>query len=766
MVTDIEKANERLTYWKQVQKQKEEQINKGQWSAAVEKEYSYATYKVGYWQEGIGYIQQGASFSSVQGWTTTASRQRLNQTPILSYQQRQTPEGKQILAQETAGVQLKQVVVVEDSTHQKQQVPTPTQSSLKPTGSVGYYYNLEDYEKQGGLYSDNVYSRSETRGGSYSHLPPETQYKEGHPGYAFNPYPTPSEAFKMKQDYTKDISENTLSFGESIITPLYYSQKGSGKLVSALPFGLTPFGTSSVNWYKKTETGYQQVYPKTIVSEINRGLLWLGGGVTYLNEELRNPIARTKLYKDISSIKISSDSPLYYTPGTIAYLGAISNPNIFASSSEAMNMMIERGTITPTQEVYAKALVKLKGDVSLAQVTSRTETGGTKIDYGLSSEIIKQKEPFSVSMGRGVQFTKTPKGYTGTYYNLAGVSQQKPLYLTATKDYGTYSMNISNAKLNVQGVMSRGISETIGTFKVNPRSSNFLPGQYEKNIVDTAGFIFRTNKPNVVLYKGQSTTGANIEMVIKTTRTFKPTTRTGGLSGTRFYKQEVASTINQVGTSIPKLPIIKSGGTSSPLIPASSVNLKTTTYKPTTRTEATTSRVILPQIAPVVQTPKTTETTIPKVLGASALIGLTLPTNKVNQTPIVTPIPKETSIPKETQKVYYKLNPIQKGGLIFPGTSTPIISMFPTIPTTPGFAIPPLWLNFQFGKSELGTQIWKGGKKVTGYTPSFTALFKRQYGSKPKSKVGSGIDYRPITQGFKFKSGLFNFKKLFLRFIN
>lgn len=66
--------------------------------------------------------------------------------------------------------------------------------------------------------------------------------------------------------------------------------------------------------------------------------------------------------------------------------------------------------------------------------------------------------------------------------------------------------------------------------------------------------------------------------------------------------------------------------------------------------------------------------------------------------------------------------------------------------------------NFELspGGFDLPSSVITGGKRKTGYTPSFSALvfnIRGQY-RQPAALRKSGIDFRPIVKGFKFRTGL------------
>lgn len=94
------------------------------------------------------------------------------------------------------------------------------------------------------------------------------------------------------------------------------------------------------------------------------------------------------------------------------------------------------------------------------------------------------------------------------------------------------------------------------------------------------------------------------------------------------------------------------------------------------------------------------------------------------------------------------------------GTLTPFAPSIPNYFATPEFTGGGTagFFYFDLGGLDLGlpSTILRGGKRKTGYTPSFSALvfnLKGAYsGATTLSK--SGIDFRPITKGFNFQTGI------------
>jgi len=91
----------------------------------------------------------------------------------------------------------------------------------------------------------------------------------------------------------------------------------------------------------------------------------------------------------------------------------------------------------------------------------------------------------------------------------------------------------------------------------------------------------------------------------------------------------------------------------------------------------------------------------------------------------------------------------------------------PTPPISEGGFIPPFYFNLNPGGLALPSNIVKGGQRRTAYTPSFSALVFNIKGSySPNVALSkSGIDFRPITKGFSFATGLgsINFRRILKR---
>lgn len=117
--------------------------------------------------------------------------------------------------------------------------------------------------------------------------------------------------------------------------------------------------------------------------------------------------------------------------------------------------------------------------------------------------------------------------------------------------------------------------------------------------------------------------------------------------------------------------------------------------------------------------------------------------------------------------------PSQRVGQI-PGLKIqPGQTLIPAIPTDPGYFNPPTPPGRSFpvipifdinpGGLVLPTNIVQGGRKVTNYSPSYSALVFNIKGQRAGG-IETGVGFRPITPGFQFETGLnFNARKMFRR---
>lgn len=112
---------------------------------------------------------------------------------------------------------------------------------------------------------------------------------------------------------------------------------------------------------------------------------------------------------------------------------------------------------------------------------------------------------------------------------------------------------------------------------------------------------------------------------------------------------------------------------------------------------------------------------------------------KTVQTPIN--IVKVRIIPKLGEASAFKFA-TPSGGNSFNFSPIPPINNIP-------FALPPLGLGGG-GDMLAGGGNVKAAKSITSYTPSFTALVFGIKGKAPKGRANTGINFRPITKGFKF----------------
>lgn len=773
MVSNYNRALERAAYWEQVAKEKEEQINKGQWSKGLEKEYSAATYKAQYWREGAGYIKEGASYKDVQSWVGSAATARLNATEFLSFQERQTQEGQAKLAAERAGAKQNKVVVGEkkaEVTQEKvkaQEVYNPKNPTLKESGSVGYYYDLDTPISSG---SPDVYIKSETGANQQFQKYDYEEIRAGRAGYIYNPYvevPAPVKmagAVDVGQERPDLVDIERLNLLQTATTDkLYYSE--DGKLAKALPYGLTPYGSYEKNWYIETDTGLKRARPTTIVSGITSGLLTASNFIVDVNKKLNNPVTKTSVFQSLEKIQVSANSPLYYSSGKIVLVSALLPPQITMTRTQAFKYVASQQPVNVRQDI----LVERKGAVSDVSLKGQTNINDVKISSDFSRQIVKTKGSYSAAGGKGVSIIdKGDDVFQVTKYNIAGGAKNiQPVNIV--KNYGSYSVEIPT---NVNAVAARSITEktlsySFGNPKLIIRAPSFNPTttsgitkitnlNYQTSTTDIAGFLFKTNDPNINYFFGKDLRGSEVfaRITLKTSSAGSTILGSGAssqLSTTSITKTELSSAITQSAAAIPQVSTTADYNVPNFLTSLSSIA--------STQTKAEIKQKSPPKLD---YAPSLTQRNKQDVIGDVTEIapipktstGLRLGSLPYSK-PVVTPLQK----PAQSQKQ----RPVQKlvKGLRF-GDLTPAIAV-PALNFGFGSNVPPITFLGRFGKTNLSSRVVGGGKRVTGYIPSFTALFKRQYGKKPKLDVQTGLEFRPIPFKFKFKSGVFNFPKLKFR---
>lgn len=114
-------------------------------------------------------------------------------------------------------------------------------------------------------------------------------------------------------------------------------------------------------------------------------------------------------------------------------------------------------------------------------------------------------------------------------------------------------------------------------------------------------------------------------------------------------------------------------------------------------------------------------------------------------------VPMQVVLPGLAQRSSLKMGLINAVAPSLPGYfNTPNVPAF----TEGNYGFPFI---FNLNPIDVGmpSNIVRGGKRQTSYTPSFSAIFFKIKGSYAGGTLGkSGIDFRPITAGFKFKTGL------------
>ncbi|MDD4761725.1 MAG: hypothetical protein PHZ25_01745, partial [Candidatus Pacebacteria bacterium] len=170
---------------------------------------------------------------------------------------------------------------------------------------------------------------------------------------------------------------------------------------------------------------------------------------------------------------------------------------------------------------------------------------------------------------------------------------------------------------------------------------------------------------------------------------------------------------------------------------------KTAPYIQTPKMESSLQTSNLSRVLPATSTAVTTSLrqeniVIPVTRGGSGVMAV----NRDNI--IVTPV----EIQNVTQAQQYRTG--LRSGLISPGTFGRATYNFnpPTIRGGGGVFIPRL----DFNNIGLMKNVLKGGRRTTGYIPSFSALAFKKFGKYKAGKLSkSGLDFRPINTKFKIQ---------------
>lgn len=245
--------------------------------------------------------------------------------------------------------------------------------------------------------------------------------------------------------------------------------------------------------------------------------------------------------------------------------------------------------------------------------------------------------------------------------------------------------------------------------------------------------------------------------------------------------------INKLGSTEAGYSVGTPGGKSSP-------EYLQSLYRPTTPSinlERPAQRIRTASIKQVTGVPSTTSATVPQTrigprqqysLSSSTItlpkinLGVRERTGTAAKTAIIS-----ASALKIASAQQFKQTPIFNQGIDI-ATIPAQRTLLKTVPVLPPFTVP----GFNFGSSfnpptetfispppfSLGTlsnavpsSVVSGGKSPRGYTPSFSALIFNIRGTYKGGGAlsKSGIDFRPIVKGFKFKTGLNNVRLLRLR---
>lgn len=354
------------------------------------------------------------------------------------------------------------------------------------------------------------------------------------------------------------------------------------------------------------------------------------------------------------------------------------------------------------------------------------------------------------------------------------------------------TLNRNNLKLTDIDYNS-GYGQAIISDSQGVRSVSFLPGS--KNIEGGYNIVSGTNaefiKTNVLVTDVQG--GVKINNILDVKETSIITGLRARLGNIGFIKALPGDSAGSTFT-------ITSGGAQS---------FKNVYTGVGASAAATTNRLALPNLNTLsLATSKTSGAIAPSVTGIAGGYGSTSTGLRTGGRTKVTAIDRPAPlIPTTTQLGLESTKTSTKGGFYFSGLARPVTRSF----SETKFAITPVQGITQiqtpaqksglklglltgtaagfnsfipsfgggFGKPAGGTflipfdtkggisigtysNIVKGGKRNTGYIPSYRALALRQTGTYKKTELSkTGLDYRPITKGFKISKSMFNFFKRF-----
>lgn len=126
--------------------------------------------------------------------------------------------------------------------------------------------------------------------------------------------------------------------------------------------------------------------------------------------------------------------------------------------------------------------------------------------------------------------------------------------------------------------------------------------------------------------------------------------------------------------------------------------------------------------------------------------------------PSISTAPAIVTTQKQKQSSAFKTTSSLRENFLTPGAVVTPATLTPP-GRTPIFPVP--LLGISPGGLALPSAVVSGGEKVVRYSPSFSALLYNIRGAAPKTQAKTGIGFRPITKGFRFQTGLFNFKGRF-----
>jgi len=608
----------------------------------------------------------------------------------------------------------------------------------------------------------------------------ETISKETRPKYEKK---LAEETIELKNIYQKKIDAGELSFSQAEIeydvasknlttTSNIEYQKNIDQLYSQRMGLVMPERISQLQETQK-KIGEPGAYP--IIRNIGKGVetaaiigssVYGGSGLTYATsaymggKTFEQSIDYKGSYVRLTTgQKIAGGASLVLSAAATIYTGNLATRKMYGEWRQAIYSDLSRAP------AKVKGVEVLRTDSLSKFNLQSTRSAGTSTSTTYQNVLVKKAGVDQiVSFGKGKTFTRIFNPETMKYVTTIETftsSASIPVVTTGSFKVGSSRQG----EVTYQNVYSGGGQGVYASSK-GLKEFNFIAGAKDK------GGVYRVvggTDPYRLTNTVYTTEGGNIRIISDATR--------GRYDSSGVIKKyQAPSNLNYVSTG---------GKGGSTELSTELLNLRgglatqtTTTSQKTGLTElGKTSVKEISGVSGVIETQSSVQLTSPKqetqltTLAPTQLTGTkqrtqlsyknpTLQQMGLSQAAVNLPISKQTSATSlmqlniQSQLSSQKLDQAQTlkytGGLA-PGYSSPSPAPYSYMPK---IRIPLIYYNLNGGGPGLPSNIVRGGKRRVSYSPSFSALVLNIGGSRPKESLRTGIGFRPITPGFKFKTGL------------